>query len=238
MNSEKIQNYIDQLKAPSFATEYPNLYCVNKPVLVPNKPIIFLVFGPSATGKDTIVEFTKQFEFVKFIKTATSRDPRPDEHDNYIWLPKREKNESEKKYIARVVASEKLIEYDFHSNNLYGVPQRSIDDALQSEFSVLIPNYIGVENLKAKLEYKANVVVLCVTTESWTDIEQRIFSIRENSNKRIEESIHSIMAARKLANYVLFNSFKKGGLEKSEHTIKFLVKDIYSKVWHPLTTKN
>lgn len=91
---------------------------------------LFLLDGPSATGKTTLVQaLLQQFPGrLEFCRRLTTRHPRPGELDN----PFRDYDFVEaEEFRRRFQAGELALSRDFEFGMSYGLPRQSVDQALQ-----------------------------------------------------------------------------------------------------------
>ena len=84
-----------------------------------------VLVGPSAVGKTTVMsELIRRGPEFEFIRSATTRSPRGDGHDDeYIYLTVDE-------FRARI-STGGMLEYTEYGGNLYGTPASEITPALR-----------------------------------------------------------------------------------------------------------
>ena len=98
-----------------------------KPVIIiPMVGKIFLILGPSGSGKGTVMAYLHQeFKDAVFPISCTTRSPRPGEHDGdvYYFLNRDE-------FQKKIDAGEFLEWAKVHNDNMYGTLKKPILDAL------------------------------------------------------------------------------------------------------------
>ena len=97
-------------------------------------PVLVLISGPSAVGKDTIARgiIAKRPDDFYFVVTATTRKPRDGEIDGYDYTFVSH-NE-----FARMIEHDEMLEYAVVYNDYKGVPKQQIQDALESGKNVIM----------------------------------------------------------------------------------------------------
>jgi len=87
---------------------------------------IFIISGPSGSGKDAIIDGLKKILPTKQLITTTSRPKRTGEHQGwpYYFISQ--------KQFEKNIKENKLFEYDFHYKNYYGLTYDEISRAKTS----------------------------------------------------------------------------------------------------------
>lgn len=97
-------------------------------------PLLIVISGPSAVGKDTIARrlIDRRPDNFYFVVTATTREPRPREvHGrDYFFVSTDE--------FAEMIENDELLEYALVYNDYKGVPKQQIVDALESGKDVIM----------------------------------------------------------------------------------------------------
>jgi guanylate kinase len=175
------------------------------PAILPSmKGTLFLILGPSGSGKGTVIKYLKEHfpEFV-FPTSCTTRTPRPGEKegDIYHYLSKDEFQEK--------IDAEEFLEWAVvHSDNYYGTLKKPILDALEEGKTVIREvDMQGVQSI-CELLPADNVVTIFITTESWDELKARIVARHEETDQELDQrhaSFEKEMAFSKEADHVVEN---------------------------------
>lgn len=89
--------------------------------------MLILITGCSGAGKNTIIqELQKKNPKIRFLKSCTTRQRRPQETDeSYFFLSKNEFDE--------LLKQDKIFEYEEIHQNFYGIKKESLDKAVEDE---------------------------------------------------------------------------------------------------------
>ncbi len=111
-----------------------------------NKGLLFVMSGPSGTGKGTVCEeLLKRRADISLSRSATTRGIRAGEVDgvNYDY-----KTEEE---FKRMIDAGEMLEWAVYGGNHYGTPKKNVDEILNQGTSVLLEiEPQGALNVKAK----------------------------------------------------------------------------------------
>ncbi|MDP2736335.1 MAG: hypothetical protein Q8O59_00955 [bacterium] len=111
-----------------------------------NKNNIFIISGPSGSGKDAIINGLKKILPAKQLITTVSRPMRAGERQGrpYYFISK--------KQFEKNIKQNKFFEYDFHYNNYYGLTCEEINQAkTSSKIYFWQAEYKGVITAKKKM---------------------------------------------------------------------------------------
>lgn len=131
---------------------------------------LFLILGPSGTGKGTAIQYLKnKFPEAVFPISCTTRQPRPTEKDGevYHFLTKAE-------FDLKVKAGEFLEWAVVHHDNFYGTLKKPIIDAINAGKIVIREvDMQGVQSIR-KLLPRDQVVAIFIAAPSWESLRHRI----------------------------------------------------------------
>lgn len=131
---------------------------------------IFLILGPSGSGKGTVMTYLrKEFKDAVFPISCTTRRSRPGEHDGdvYYFLNRDE-------FKKKIDAGEFLEWAKVHNDNLYGTLKKPILDALAAGKIVIREvDMQGVQSIRDLLPAE-QVVSIFITAPSWENLRARI----------------------------------------------------------------
>jgi len=111
-----------------------------------NKNNIFIISGPSGSGKDAIINGLKKILPTRQLITTVSRPMRAGERQGrpYYFISK--------KQFEKNIRQNKFFEYDFHYNNYYGLTYEEINQAkTSSKIYFWQAEYKGVITAKKKM---------------------------------------------------------------------------------------
>ena len=134
----------------------------------PDHPVLVLISGPSAVGKDTIARgvIDKRPDDFYFVVTATTREARDGEVDGYDYFFVTH-NE-----FARMIDNDELLEYAVVYNDYKGVPKQQIIDALESGKNVIMR--VDVQGAATVRELIPDVITVFLTTPSEDELVKRL----------------------------------------------------------------
>jgi len=158
-----------------------------RPYLEQPNPLLVVVSGPSAVGKDTVIKRMKELNYpFYFVVTATTRPPRKGERHgvDYLFL-------SEEEFVALMREGE-LLEHALVYGQYKGIPKEQVRRALASGQDVImrldvqgaatvrriIPDAILIFLLPGSEEELLNRLRRR-GTETVEDLQRRIVTIRE-----------------------------------------------------------
>lgn len=174
---------------------------------------IYVLFGPSGCGKNTIAEMIKEeFQCKKFV-TDTTRKPREGEinHKDYNFVTKEE--------FLKGIEQSDYVEYTNYSGNFYGSRKASYEELLnQGENILLIMDIKGVLKLKELFPEKTKSVFIKSSFES---LRERMIN-RGDSLESVNQRLKHLESTgefdnEKYADIVIFND---GDLEFAKQQIK------------------
>ena len=144
---------------------------------------LFVISGPSAVGKTTVVEcLLERGRQISRVITCTTRNIRNGEQDgvDYIFLSKNE--------FLRKVNNNEFVEFSEVYGNNYGVLLKSIKDSMESHVaSILTINWEGY--LKIKEAIKENVFGIFINPPSLEELEKRIRGRGSDNEETIKKRL-------------------------------------------------
>ena len=181
------------------------------------KGAVFVVSGPSGTGKGTIMtEYFKRYpNDPSFLSvSATTRAPRPGEIDgvNYYFKTKEE--------FEQMISEDGLAEWAEFCGNYYGTPKKPVNDMISQGKNVVLE--IEVQGGKQVKECFENAVGIFVLPPSFKELKTRLTSrntetdeVIESRLKRAKEEIEEI----NLYDYILIND----NLDEAVETFRSII---------------
>lgn len=220
-----------QVFNPQFQTNIPLIFKAKPFIRRPELPLFVALIGPSGAGKDTIKNKLLQTGKFFYIKTATTRLPRKNETDaDYIWMRQKKDGEPLSSYLRMLVNQYHLLEFSYHYGNMYGTPYESIKTAfLSGRIPLACTENHGALFLQEVLGDMSDVLTIGVVPDSLEDMKKRILTgSRDNTEKRLEESLAGIQQVQEVAHFIVKNptesiEYGKTGLESAVGAVKQLI---------------
>lgn len=134
----------------------------------PSYPVLVLISGPSAVGKDTIARgvIEKRPDDFYFVVTATTRKPRDGEVDGYDYTFLSHDQ------FAHMIEHNQLLEYAVVYNDYKGVPKKQIQDALASGKNVIMR--VDVQGAATVRELIPEVITIFLVTPTEEELINRL----------------------------------------------------------------
>ena len=154
---------------------------------------LFLIVGPSGSGKGTVIEELKAF-YPAFVYPVsyTTREMREGEEDGVVY------NFVSKEEFERMIADDELLEYAVvHSNNYYGTSKKDLLDPLRGGAVVIREVDIQGFHSIQKLVPKENLVSVFMHVGDLDELRKRIQRRGELSEEEMQRRLDS--AAKELA---------------------------------------
>lgn len=163
--------------------------------------LLYVVSGPSACGKDTIVrKLLERRKDIWLSISCTSRSPRPAEKDgvDYFFITKDE--------FETKIENQEFLEYAKYADNYYGTPLENIEKHLNmGQDVILIIEIQGALQIKKALPETLFIFILPPSMkELKRRIENRGTEDKEKINKRFLRAYEEINEVNKY-NYVVVN---------------------------------
>lgn len=183
------------------------------------------ISGPSGCGKDTLLKEIRVLNIFHNVKTATTRDKRNGEDDDeYYWMRKIKNDERFEDYYSNLIKEYNLIEFDIHNNNLYGVPEKELQQ--NSKINLIEIETNGVEVISKKFP----LLSIFIFPESYTQLWKRIEN-RDNKEKRMLKAVEEIKSSLNLCHYFFLNvenqENKEEGILKSREEFTTFILDLF-----------
>ena len=131
-------------------------------------PLLIVISGPSAVGKDTIARavIDERPDDFYFVVTATTRPARAGEVHGYDYYFVSTDE------FARMIEGNELLEYAVVYNDYKGIPKKHIRDALASGKDVIMR--VDVQGAATIRKLVPNAIHVFLTTESEAELDKRL----------------------------------------------------------------
>lgn len=148
---------------------------------------LFLIVGPSGSGKGTVIKELKQrYPGFVYPVSYTTREPRDGEKDGdvYHYVSKEE--------FEKMIAEDELLEYAVvHSNNYYGTAKKEIVGGLEGGATVI--REVDIQGFQAirKMIPEENLVSIFMKVSDEEDLKNRILRRGEISEEELQRRMDS-----------------------------------------------
>ena len=185
-----------------------------------NTSNIYVISGPSAVGKDTIIEnLQKEDNNFHFVVTATTRRPRKNEKEgiNHFFYSKETFN--------KLIKNNDLIEWAKVYKNYYGVPKSQVFEPLKNNKNVLLR--VDVQGAKRIKELIPDVVLIFIKPEKSESLRKRLIDRGVNTttemNTRLKTAEREIQTSD-FFDFIIVN--KDGDLPYAVKKVLNIIKGI------------
>ena len=160
-----------------------------------NRGILFVLSGPSGSGKGTAIKELMGRRPLKLSVSATTRAPRPGEVDGvqYYFLSKEE--------FERRIADGEMLEYVNYCGNYYGTPKAPVEESLAAGQDVLLEIEVtGAKNIRT---LAPEATLLFVFPPSMKELRRRLEGRGTEDAATIERRL--AVAKEELRQYGLYD---------------------------------
>ena len=166
-----------------------------------NKGGVFIISGPSGSGKDTVLaEVFKKRPDLLFSISSVTRPMRAGERegDKYNFIS-REKFEY-------MIANDMLLEHNVFVNNYYGTPREPVERAVAEGKDIIVEIDVnGAAQIRRKLPEAVSIFIM---PPSFEELKRRLIGRGTESDELIEKRLTSALGEIKRAteyDYIIVN---------------------------------
>ena len=143
------------------------------------EPRVFIVSGPSASGKSTLVKRLLELPKMLWSVSCTTRQPRPDDKQGIDWYTFVSQEEFE-----RMVERDEFLEHaKVFGKYSYGTPRRWLDEARNKGWDLLLEIDVqGAVQVKGKIP---DAISIFIIPPSKQELESRLRARGTNSEEEI-----------------------------------------------------
>ncbi len=165
-----------------------------------SRGLLFVMSGPSGTGKGTICNELLKREDIFLSVSSTTREKRKDEEEGVTY------NYISPEEFTNLIENDEMLEYAVYGGNYYGTPRRTVEKMLNDGINVLLEIEVqGALKVKSKFE-DANLIF--VVPPSMKELKNRLIGRgRENEDQIMVRMDHAKweMTQSGKYNYIVVN---------------------------------
>lgn len=182
------------------------------------QPLLVVISGPSAVGKDAVINAIKarNLDF-SFVTTATSREPRKYEKNgiDYFFYTRAE--------FERMIKEDRFAEYALVYGDYKGVPRDQIERALESRRDILLRvDVAGAATLRSKYPDAILIFLIPASEKEWLSrFKTRNTETAEDMEIRRKTVRHEM---EQLADFDYLVVNADGNLDQTVNTILEIIK--------------
>ncbi len=162
---------------------------------------IFIVSGPSGSGKDTLlVELFKKCPKIKFSISSITRPMREGEREGEKY------NFISREQFENMLENDQLLEHNVYVGNYYGTPKAPVLAASENGDDIIIEVDVnGAKQIREKLPQAVSIFIM---PPSFAELKRRLSGrgteTQELINKRMESALSEIERATEY-DYIVVN---------------------------------
>lgn len=150
-----------------------------------NKGVLFIMSGPSGTGKGTICDRLLLSEDIFLSVSSTTREKRKGETEgvtyNYTTVEKFEK----------MIENGEMLEYAKYGSNYYGTPKKTVEKMLSEGKNVLLE--IEAQGAMQVKSIFKDAVLIFILPPSMKELKRRLKERGRETDEQIEERLNTAM---------------------------------------------
>ena len=147
------------------------------------KGSLFIISGPSGTGKGTVCKELVKRDNIYLSVSATTRDKRVGEEEGvtYFYITKEE--------FSDMIEKDMMLEYAKYSGNYYGTPKLQVEKMLDEGKNVILE--IEAQGALKVKEKMPEAVMIFIVPPSIEELKRRLFERGRESEEEIEKRINT-----------------------------------------------
>ena len=143
---------------------------------------LFVVSGPSGTGKDTVVaKLLGSHPEIEKTVSATTRAPRPGEQEGVDYYYRSVEQ------FRQLIDTDQVVEHNFYNGNYYGTLREEVDKRLEAgKLVVLVIDVHGAANIRRMFPGATTIFLLPPSVE---ELERRLRGRGTETEDSIQERL-------------------------------------------------
>jgi len=175
---------------------------------------LFIISGASGVGKSTVLKKVMDArQDLQFSVSATTRPPRPGEQEgvSYYFVNREQ--------FEQMIAEDAFLEYDAHNDNLYGTPEKQVEEKLENGHVILDIEPVGAFHVQEK---RPDATLIFIEAPSWEELERRLRGRGDTPEDQIAMRLERAkweLEQKPRYNYVVVNDQAQTCADKILHII-------------------
>lgn len=171
---------------------------------------LFVVSGPSGSGKSSIVREVLRRLDLEFSVSATTRLPRPGERHgvHYHFVSRRD--------FEDMIERDELLEWATYNSRYYGTPAAPVESALAEERDVVLE--IDIQGARQIREKRPDAVMFFIAPPSLDELDRRLRQRGDTSEEDIEDRLQiareEMAEAEALFDHIVVNDSLEGAVDE------------------------
>lgn len=180
-----------------------------------NKGCLYIVSGPSGTGKGTVCKVLAEDENVFLSISSTTREVRTGEVEGVTY------NYISKNSFEEMISSDTMLEWAVYSGNYYGTPRKDVEKMLNEGKNVILE--IEVQGAFKVKEIFPETVMIFVVPPSMKELKKRLTERGRESESQIKVRMETARRELELApryDYVIINDTLENCVKEMRDVIR------------------
>ena len=146
-----------------------------------NKGNLFVISGPSGTGKGTVCEEILKKEKIYLSVSATSRDRRNNETEGVTY------NYVTRTQFENMIKNNQMLEWAEYSGNYYGTPKKNVESLLNEGKNVLLE--IEPQGALKVKQLMPEAILIFLIPPSMKELKKRLSLRGRETTEQIKERL-------------------------------------------------